>query len=135
MSRSDRHGDALGPGAVFCVSQEEVERMRRAAQEFHSEPAPSAAAILKAGLKHMEDRAQAYDNPLGERSMSRTVEAFNAITGSRLTEEQGWLFMVLLKTVRSQQGAYKADNYEDGAAYFGLMGEAASSRAQLEGGQ
>ena len=27
---------------------------------------------------------------------------------------------------RAQQGQFKADNYEDGAAYFGLMGEAAS---------
>lgn len=100
------------------------------------EECPPAASILKAGLRHMEDRAKTCDNPQGERSMARTVEAFNAVTGARLTEEQGWLFMVLLKTVRSQQGAYKADNYEDGAAYFGLMGEAASGRArELEGGQ
>ena len=33
--------------------------------------------------------------------------------------------MALLKAVRSQQGAYRADSYEDGAAYFALMGEAA----------
>ena len=39
--------------------------------------------------------------------------------------ERGWLFMAILKMVRSQQGAYRADNYEDGAAYFALMGEAA----------
>ena len=31
--------------------------------------------------------------------------------------------MVLLKAVRSQQGKYKSDSYEDGAAYFALMGE------------
>ena len=33
--------------------------------------------------------------------------------------------MALLKAVRSQQGAYRADSYEDGAAYFALAGEAA----------
>lgn len=33
--------------------------------------------------------------------------------------------MALLKMVRSQQGNYKADNYEDLAAYSALMGEAA----------
>ena len=35
-----------------------------------------------------------------------------------------------LEAVRTQQGGFKADNYEDGAAYFGLMGEAASARVK-----
>ena len=39
------------------------------------------------------------------------------------------MFMIFLKAVRTQQGNFKADNYEDGAAYFGPMGEAASARA------
>lgn len=86
----------------------------------------SAADILKAALGHMEDRAATYDKPEGERSMPATVEAFNAVTGLSLTAEQGWLFCVLLKAVRSQQGGYRADNYDDGAAYFALMGEQAS---------
>jgi hypothetical protein len=85
----------------------------------------TAADILRAGLSHMEDRATTYDKPQGERSMAATVRAFECITGHALTEEQGWLFMTLLKAVRSQQGAYRADSYEDGAAYFGLAGEAA----------
>lgn len=75
----------------------------------------------------MKDRAFTYDKPQGERSMGATVAAFNAVTGHQLTEEQGWLFQVLLKAVRSQQGAFRLDCYEDGAAYFGLMGEAAFS--------
>lgn len=74
----------------------------------------------------MKDRAATYDKPEGERSMGATVEAFNAVTGHQLTEEQGWLFMALLKAVRSQQGGYRADSYEDGAAYFALAGEAAA---------
>ena len=74
----------------------------------------------------MSDRAATYDRPQGERSMSATVEAFRAVSGISLTEEQGWLFMALLKAVRSQQGAYRADSYEDGAAYFALAGEAAA---------
>ena len=87
-----------------------------------------ATAFLEAGLAHMQDRAVTYDKPQegGERSMGATVAAFNAATGHALTEEQGWMFMVFLKAVRTQQGQFKADNYEDGAAYFGLMGEAAS---------
>ena len=74
----------------------------------------------------MKDRAATYDKPQGERSMGATVEAFKAVTGHHLTEEQGWLFMSLLKAVRSQQGGYRADSYEDGAAYFALAGEAAA---------
>ena len=85
----------------------------------------SAADILNAALGHMQDRAATYDKPEGERSMGATVDAFTAVTGVCMTEEQGWLFMALLKAVRSQQGAYRSDSYEDGAAYFALAGEAA----------
>lgn len=85
----------------------------------------TAAGILTAALGHMRDRAATYDKPEGERSMGATVDAFAAVTGICMTEEQGWLFMALLKAVRSQQGAYRADSYEDGAAYFALAGEAA----------
>lgn len=85
----------------------------------------TAHGILQAAQTHMEDRANTYDKPEGERSMAATVEAFSLITGVRMTEEQGWLFMAVLKAVRSQQGGYRADSYEDGAAYFALAGEAA----------
>ena len=90
------------------------------------EPFMTASDFLLAALNHLGDRASTYDNPAGERSMGRTVEAFNAITGHKLTEEHGWLFMCLLKQVRSQQGKYKSDNYEDLTAYASLMGECAA---------
>jgi hypothetical protein len=86
----------------------------------------SAYEILQAAASHMQDRAATYDKPEGERSMGATVKAFQAITGHDLTEEQGWLFMQVLKAVRSQQGNYRADSYEDGAAYVALAGEAAA---------
>jgi hypothetical protein len=86
-----------------------------------------APEFLQAALGHMQDRATTYDKPDGERSMGRTVEAFNAITSHTLTEEQGWLFMGLLKMVRSQSGDFKADNFEDEAAYAALRGECAAS--------
>lgn len=86
-----------------------------------------AQDFLLAGIGHMQDRAATYDKPQGERSMAATVAAFNAVTGDGLmnTEERGWLFMQLLKAVRSQQGEFRADSYEDGASYAGLAGEAA----------
>lgn len=88
----------------------------------------SAPDILIAAGNHMKARANEYDKPKGERSIEATVKAFTAITGDGLmdTEERGWLFMGILKMVRSQQGDFKADNYEDGAAYFALQGEAAA---------
>ena len=68
--------------------------------------------------------------------MGATVDAFRAVTGHDLTEEQGWLFMGLLKMVRSQQGGFRADNYEDLAAYAGLQGEAAwAERTNKDFGQ
>lgn len=95
-----------------------------------------AHQILEAGLGHMKDRSATYDKPAGERSMGATVDAFRAITGHDLTEEQGWLFMGLLKMVRSQQGGFRADNYEDLAAYAGLQGEAAwAERTNQDFGQ
>lgn len=91
-----------------------------------TQPAVTAASMLTAALGHMEDRAKTYDAPGGERSMGKTVSAFNTITGLDLTEEQGWLFMEILKQVRSQQGDYRADSYEDLVAYAALRGECAA---------
>lgn len=91
-----------------------------------------ANEFLEKGLRHMQDRAVTYDNHRGERSMEATVKAFEDIAGVVLTEEQGWLFMVVLKLVRSQQGSFRADNYEDAAAYCGLQGEAAYVERYLE---
>lgn len=92
----------------------------------------SAPDVLSAGAKHMRDRAEMYDTPDGERSIGATVAAFNAITGDGLmnTDERGWLFMLLLKCVRCQQGNFKLDNYEDAAAYAGLMAESAAVERQ-----
>jgi hypothetical protein len=88
--------------------------------------AATAPQILKSAIGHMEERAATYDKPQGERSMGKTVAMFNTLTEHGLTEEQGWLFMACLKMVRAQQGGYRADSYEDGAAYFALAGESAA---------
>jgi hypothetical protein len=58
--------------------------------------------------------------------MEKTVNAFNAIYGQNLTEEQGWHFMCVLKKVRASQGGYNPDDYEDDAAYAALAGECAA---------
>lgn len=87
----------------------------------------TAHDILTQAATEMQDRATTYDKPEGERSMGATVAAYNAVTGQSMTEVQGWLFMAMLKAVRSQQGDYRADSFVDGAAYFALAGEAADN--------
>lgn len=88
----------------------------------------NAIENLKAAAGHMEDRAKTYDAPGGERSIGKAVAAFYAITGDAMmnSSERGWMFMLLLKLARSQQGAYRSDNYEDAVAYAALMGESAA---------
>lgn len=86
----------------------------------------TAGDFLGAALGHLEDRASTYDSPQGERSIERTVRVFAALTDIQLTEEQGFLFMEVLKQVRSLQGKFKADSYEDLAGYAALRGEAAA---------
>ena len=87
----------------------------------------SAIELLEKAADHLKDRAEMYDKPEGERSIGATVAAFNAVTGDGImdSEERGWMFMAILKMVRSQQGGYRADNYEDLAAYSALISEAA----------
>lgn len=86
-------------------------------------PAPN---FLDSAAQHMRNRAEQRDAPSGERSMEKTVQAFNTIYGHQLTTEDGWMFMALLKMVRASNGVFVADDYEDGAAYFALAGESAS---------
>ena len=87
---------------------------------------PIAQHFLEAAKGHLGARATTYDKPAGERSMERTVKTFAALTDIQLTEEHGWLFMEVLKQVRSLQGKFKADNYEDLAGYAALRGESAA---------
>ena len=86
----------------------------------------NAHDFLKQGVSEMENRAATYDASEGERSMAKTAAMFNALTDSGITEEQGRKFMVCLKLVRSEQGDFRADNFVDGAAYFGWAGETAA---------
>lgn len=84
----------------------------------------TATELLSAAQSHIDARAAARDQPTGERSMARTVAAFNAITGHDLDERDGWLFMVVLKAARATTNDIGVrDDYEDMAAYAALAGE------------
>ena len=95
----------------------------------HKNRPQTAPEILAAAAQCISDRAATRDLP-AERSMARTVAAFNALTGHALTERDGWLFMVALKAARATAGSHNADDYTDGAAYFALAGESAQTTDQ-----
>lgn len=90
----------------------------------HRDDAPG---LLRKAAWLMMERARQYDRPAGERSMAKTVAAFNGITGQDMTVEQGWMFMATLKHVRFFQNPGKPhrDSVEDAIAYAALFGEAA----------
>lgn len=132
MSRSDRYQTSNIDINAWPQPREDLMEStanKRANEKPIKKRAPD---FLEAALGHMQDRAATYDKPQGERSMGATVAAFNAATGHALTEEQGCLFMVFLKAIRTQQGAFRADNYEDMAAYAGLAGESAIRARGIE---
>lgn len=115
------------------IHPKEVKAVYRNVSQIKQQPDQTevkADQVVRKALEHMEDRAVTYDNEEGERSIPSTVKAFNIITGHTLSNEEGWLFMALLKIVRSQQGEFKLDNYEDLSAYSGLMAEDASKERQ-----
>jgi hypothetical protein len=111
---TDENEDAV----VYC----------RPVQEATAAPAglvKTAPDLLNAAAGHMRQRAVEYDRPGGERSMSQTVEAFNAITKGVMSESEGWLFMQILKDVRDRHSVNgHRDSLEDSIAYSALKAEA-----------
>jgi len=91
-----------------------------------------ADTILQSAAITIQLRAKERDNSNGERSMAKTVDAFNALFGHQLTETQGWQFMELLKIARSAGGNYRRDDFLDGAAYAALAGESAAKEGDTD---
>ena len=87
-------------------------------------PTSDAREFLLDAVAVMDERAEQYDQDDGERSMSKTIEAFNAITGNTLIESDGWLIMLLLKQVRQwSKQTYHHDSALDAVAYSALLAE------------
>lgn len=80
--------------------------------------------LLRTAADTIALRGAKRDNG-SERSMERIVKVFSALTDHKLTEEEGWLFMIVLKLCRERTGA-DLDNWVDGAAYMALAAEAVS---------
>lgn len=93
---------------------------------------PLAGVILRKAADTIEERGKQRDGSGQERSMARTVAAFNAMTDHKLTEEDGWLFMQYLKDSRSRAGQFTEDDYLDKAAYAALQAECAITENSLK---
>lgn len=89
----------------------------------------SALYFLDSAISTISQRAASRDQD-HERSMARTVDVFNAITGMSLSELDGWKFMIALKLARSAQGSFHEDDYVDLCGYAALAGECEASRLE-----
>lgn len=88
-----------------------------------------ASDFLKEEQSTMAERGKEYDvqqgnKGEGDRSMGKTIVAFNAITGLNLSTSHGWLLMLVLKQVRqSSSPSYHHDSAMDSVAYAALLAE------------
>ena len=91
-------------------------------------PLNTASEFLTHANKVMTERGETYDKSTAvsqERSMGKTIEAFNVITGRDLKESEGWLLMLLLKQTRQYSSEkYHEDSALDSVAYSALLAEA-----------
>jgi hypothetical protein len=92
------------------------------------------AAILKrlsilaeADVLTNGDRQTAYGHPLDD--YSKTVGAFNALTGRDLTPEEGVLFMVCVKLSRETH-LPKRDNRVDACGYINCLDKIHERKAE-----
>lgn len=85
----------------------------------------NAVDILESAAATLRERGQTYDPNAGqERSIPAVVEAFNAATGNTMTEQEGWLFMVILKAVRLSTSQFThQDSALDTCSYTALLAE------------
>jgi hypothetical protein len=100
-------------------------KMKFEGVEIPRPPVPQATNILLMASEYISNRASERDAE-AERSMLSTVNAFNAMFGTNITEVQGWQFMELLEMSRSRGGKFRLNDFVDGAAYAALAGEAAA---------
>lgn len=87
---------------------------------------PSTAPdLLQQAAQLLAERGEQYDKSGNERSAAKIVAAFNIITGRDLTPGEGWLFQILLKSVRfySNTETPHRDSLEDMIAYAALHAE------------
>jgi len=116
---------------LYCEYNHHIDKTRRVTakqrgcmdrEDIYPNPA-TASELLQESAALIKQRGVERDAEGGERSMKRTVDSFNAMTGHKLTEEDGWLFMMMLKLSRSRAGKIQPDDYKDLISYSALLSE------------
>lgn len=86
----------------------------------------TADEYLKEGAQVLKERGKTYDKSgnEAERSMEKCVKVFNELTGNKISETDGWMFMMLLKMTRIyQSGGKHEDSGVDMINYAALATE------------
>lgn len=104
-----RNGEAHDPAcALISYLQDAGFPPARPAEpaviDIGTEKRMDATMLLDAAASHMRDRAATYDSPGGERSMGRTVLAFNTITGRSDASEQVCMALAKVNTLLGNIG-------------------------------
>lgn len=118
----------------YCGKQYDEPMFSCCGETGHGVPTPidtskRAVDILRTAANTIDNRGKERDQPDGERSMRRAVEAFWTLYGigilerGMMTETEGWEFMSILKKARKAGGAYREDDYLDDVAYCALSAE------------
>lgn len=122
---------SMGEHNLFWVeSQGEksfTDRIFRRPKQTAKPSTPVSIRILEQAAQIQRDRSVTYDQGgtmEGERSMGRTVQAFNVITGRDLSESEGWLLLQILKDVRDRANGPHEDSLVDCTSYSSLKAEA-----------
>lgn len=80
---------------------------------------------LEGCIAVQEERGKEYDSEGGERSFKAAADAFNALTGEKLSGSDICLIQVCLKVVRqnSNKSRVHGDSVLDAISYLALYGE------------
>ena len=125
--------DRIGVRWDTCPTHQRPKHELLDSRKFNPVPKKSDNSVEGIGkeiISTLAARGKQYDKDgTKERSMAKTVEAFNAITGQDLTPVQGWAFMQVLKQVRffSNTTEPHRDSLIDNGAYALLQAEEALS--------
>lgn len=101
-----------------------IDELQRGEDEVEEPPVPGADILLDAYALITGPRQAAYAHPTED--YTKVTDIFHALTGIRLSLEQGILFMVAIKLARlrtnMEAGQMHWDSLVDAAGYLGCLG-------------
>jgi hypothetical protein len=116
--------DAIGVfGTEGRVLPDRMVKPSTALEEYKK--SMTAPELLAQAATILQQRGDERDKSDGERTMAQITRVFNALLNRDLSEEEGWIFMIILKLVRAQAGKVQPDDFLDTIGYAALLAECA----------